>query len=288
MPLKSGKRGSMAAHNTHIFAPTSLQELFSALKSFPKAVFWAGGTQLLYGQGDRLLCLPQTVINLNGINELKEISRTERYIEVGAMASLGRLQKLEKILPAIIVEAISTVASVQIRNLASLGGNLACQERRMDLFAPLCTLDALLELRSAGSSRWVPISRFAPSAGPTIRNADEIITRVRIPLETWTHHRCHKLGPVNWISPESAVFAFLARTNKDSIGDVRMVLAGSGIIRDRELENQLAGKTVPLSRRDIGLWVDQLGNLVDSQDYPSSFMRSQFLSLAEDSLQGLS
>lgn len=278
----------MAAHDTHIFSPQGLQELFSALKSYPDAVLWAGGTLLLHGQGERLLSLPRTLISLQGIGELKSISRTERYLEVGAMATIGRLLKLDKILPPLLIDVLRKLASPHIRNLATIGGNLACQDRRLDLYGPLTALDALVELRSVSTTRWLPLSRFAPGAGLTALNSGEIITRVRIPLEPWTQHIYHKTGSQHWLSDTSATLTLLARTHKEIISDIHFVYAGKSLVRDRELENQVAGKTLPLSRREARSWAEKWREEISSSGYPDEISPASFAALAEHALLSLS
>lgn len=277
----------MAVHDTHIFSPQGFQELFSALKSYPDAVLWAGGTLLLHGQGERLLSLPRTLISLNGIGDLKGISRTERYLEVGAMATVGRLLKLEKILPPLLVSALRTLSPPHIRNLATIGGNLACQERRLDLYGPLMALDALVELRSASAARWLPLSRFAPGPGSTALKTGELITRIRIPLETWSQHIYHKRGPQHWLTDETATLTLLARTHKETISDLHFVYAGKSLVRDRELENQLVGKTLPLSRREARAWTDKWRTEMLSSKYPDEISPAAFSALVEHALLAL-
>ncbi|MDR2133841.1 MAG: FAD binding domain-containing protein, partial [Treponema sp.] len=92
----------MAAPPNQVFFPTGFQELFTAWNRFPGAEPFAGGTGFIRGQGRPVLILPAVILSLDKLEELHRITRTERYLEIGAMVPLNRVIRLGKIVPEIL------------------------------------------------------------------------------------------------------------------------------------------------------------------------------------------
>jgi CO/xanthine dehydrogenase FAD-binding subunit len=275
-----------ALHN-QVFTPTTLAELYASWARFPDAVLYAGGTEIARTQAGRTLHLPRNIISLSRIDELRRISRTERYLEIGAAVTLDEILSLGKIVPEALRRALQDAANPQVRNLATIGGNLCCAKRRMDAFAPLAALDARLELRTAMASRWVAAARFAPAFGPPLLAEQEILTRLRVPLEAWDYIVHRKLGQARWPDDEGGVFTFIARAQKGILSEVRLVFAGVTLIRDREIDTDFVGKSLPLARRDAVAFVERWRNRLKESDYPKGLLKNQVLNLAEFAAFGL-
>lgn len=114
--------------------PTDLNEAVTILNNNSSAIIYAGGTDILplmnYG-----LKSPKTCVSLRKLKSLTEIEFGENEIHIGSMVSLAPLTEnkfLKKTFPALVNAAIR-VASPQIRNIATLGGNIL-QERRCKYF----------------------------------------------------------------------------------------------------------------------------------------------------------
>ena len=273
-------------HN-QVFSPTSLPELFSSWGRFPDAVLFAGGTSLVQGQGGLAFSLPRNLISLSRIEELRRFSRTERYLDIGATATLSDILALGKILPEVLRKALAEMANPQVRNLATIGGNVCSLSRRMDAYAPLVALDARLELRTAVSSRWISASRFAPAFGPPLLAADELLTRIRLPLESWDYCVHRRLGVPRWPDEEGAVFSFIARAQKGILSDVRMAFAGRTLVRDREIDNMVIGKALPLETKVAAAFVERWRSAVADAQFPTGLLKDRFLNLAEQAVFGL-
>lgn len=287
MQQKLEKEGSMDVPNTVVFAPNSLSELFAAKKNFPNAVYWAGGTDLASGQGARLLKLPQTLINIGNIEELKTISRTERYLDLGATVNLSRMLKLEKQLPPLLFSAILTISSPQIRNMATLGGNILACPGHADLLGPLTALEALVELRTAISSRWISLSRLSFKKEEIIQPG-ELLCRIRIPLESWNYQLYRKIVPLEKTNQSPLAFTILAKTAKGFVEDVRIVLSLSQkSLRNQVLESQLIGKSIPLSRKALQLWLEAWENYLSSFEDLTRYQIHQLLPLLKASAMSL-
>jgi len=260
----------MAAPLSQVFFPSSFQELFLAWNRFPEAVLYAGGTGIIRDQGRRNLVLPRNIISLDKLEELGKISRTERYIEIGAMVRLNQIIGLGKIVPEAIIRCLECIAGPQLRNLATIGGNICNPSRRLDCSAPMIALDAQYELRTAQSSRWIAASRFTSLQGLLELAPQELLTRIRIPLDPWTFTRYHKFYTAGSNEPGNSML-FIMRNQKNILTNVRVVYSGQTILRDKDDETMLEGKHLPLDRKDARAFIDRWKNYLSRMEGVGKF-----------------
>jgi len=236
----------MADQLNLVFFPSTYSELFNAWNRYPKAVPYAGGTALIREQGRPILELPSIILSLERLEEMLNISRSERYLEIGAMAKLSQIIDLGKIVPSALRRCLENVAGPQLRNMATIGGSLCFQGWRLDSSAALMALDAQYELRNAQSSRWIPANRFFAAPGLSALKPQELLTRIRIPLDDWDYSAYKKFtGQSNL----SRVAVFLAKTQKNVLSDIRIVYKTNALWRNKDSESILAGKQLPLHHR---------------------------------------
>jgi len=259
----------MAAPLSQVFYPSDFQELFSTWENFPDAVPYAGGTGLIYEQGRRIPVLPRYIISLDEMEELRKISRTERYLEIGAMVKLNQIIRLGKIVPEALTRCLQIIAGPQIRNIATIGGNICFPSRRLDASAPMIALDAQYELRTAQSARWIPASRFSslPEGypvpdrprlgfpGPAALANQELLTRIRVPLEPWTFTWYRKFRTAG-SNEAGAGILFIMKNQKDILTNIRIVYSGPTILREKNSETMFLGKRLPLERKDADAFVN--------------------------------
>jgi CO/xanthine dehydrogenase FAD-binding subunit len=243
----------MADQLNLIFTPTSYSELFSAWNRYPNAVPYAGSTELIRGQGRQILELPPIIISLEKIEEIHRISRSERFIEIGAMAKLSQILNLGKIVPLALRRCIEGIAGLQLRNLATIGGNLCFPERRLDSSAALTALEAQYELRTAQSVRWISASRFSSMPGPTALNPQELLTRIRVQLDNWDYTAYKKF---HGQESQNKLVVFLAKTQKNVLSDIRIIYKTETIWRDKDSESIVIGKNLPLNKKITGDFVE--------------------------------
>lgn len=246
----------MAGPRSQIFSPVNFQDLFSAWKSFPGAVLCAGGAELIRSQARQLPDLPPNVISLDKLDDLKKISRTERYLEIGAMVRLNQIIHMGKIVPEALIRCLENIAEPKLRNLITIGGNICNFSRRMDCSGPMIALDAQFELRTAQSSRWLAASRFSSLPGPPDLAPQEILTRIRVPLEPWTFTWYRKFNIPCSNEPGGNIL-FMIMTEKDILTKIRVVYSGKTILREKNDETMLSGKHLPLDRRDAEAFLDR-------------------------------
>jgi len=165
------------------FEPKTLNKALELLSKFGKeAKILAGGTDLLVQMKIRRKT-PKYVINIKKIPELVFIRMSSDAIHIGAAAKLRMLEKSEYIRKyyQALYEAIRSMASVQIRNMATIGGNLCNASPAADTAPPLMIYEAKLKLISKKGERVVPITKFFKGPGITVCEPDELLLEIIIP-----------------------------------------------------------------------------------------------------------
>lgn len=263
-----------------IYSPSSLQELLKIYRNNKDAMLYGGGTWTLRNRERNHFNLKGPVINIMAVEELKKISRTDRYLELGAGVSIGRILALGKsIISGALYKALRDIGPPHIRNMATIGGNLCVSNKEMNLYPVLHLYDAQIELRSEkenqsprrllkGESRWLSASRFMDSDGNISIRPSEILTRIRIPNENWKYQTYSSTGGID--SP--LVFIGLAETDKYVLTDLRIGFGTKKmpIIRSREIESDLIGRRMPLPRKEImnlNQKLTKLFEIVDETDF---------------------
>ena len=248
-----------------ILKPANLNELLIAYASHPEAFLMAGGIELM--KMEETAPQPKTIIDLTAVEDLKRISRTERHMDIGPSLPFSHIMSIGRhVIPRILHDALDSLLAPAIRNLATLGGNICQASPHSASLAALVALEAQLELRSVNSTRWISAMKFIPAQGETDLKEGEILTRIRIPLESWSVQIFRS-------SAESLViFCGLANILKGVIQDIRFSIGSVNpiVIRDRKLETPLIGHKIPLQDREIGMVNSALSEmLVPIADSPS-------------------
>jgi len=161
----------------------------------------AGGTDLLPRWTKGLVERPQTVVDLKRVAGLKGVSHVKGEVRVGACTLLSGIASdgIIRTIAPVLAEAADRIACPQIRNRATIGGNLCNASPAADTAVPLILLDAVLELASAGhggvSVREVPICEFFRGPGSTVLAQGEILTHIRFqPLPEGAFAAWDKVG----------------------------------------------------------------------------------------------
>ncbi|MHC4064341.1 MAG: FAD binding domain-containing protein [Planctomycetota bacterium] len=165
-------------------APRTVEEAIEALAT-GKATALAGGTDVHLrwskGMDDR----PDVVVDLKRVEGLHGVSRANGEVRLGACTLLSELEE-DPIIAAtapVLAEAARRVACCQIRNRATVGGNLCNASPAADTAVPLILLDAVLDLASLGRKglqvREVPIADFFQGPGSTVLAPGEILIQIR-------------------------------------------------------------------------------------------------------------
>lgn len=163
--------------------PRSLGEAHDMLRS-EDAVALAGGTDLLVAVRNHAI-RPSLVVDLKSVPEIDaEIAVTDDRLRIGGKVTMNRIVgdlRVGSRYPAL-VDAAAVVGSVQIRNRATLAGNLCNASPAADTVPPLLAYGAEVTVAAAGGVRTVPLSAFFLGPGRTILEPGEVVTGVELPL----------------------------------------------------------------------------------------------------------
>jgi len=146
------------------------------------AMLWAGGTDLLL-QWRRGAIDIDYCIDLSGLGELRRIETGDDTTTIGALVTIATLQadaRLAATLPVLAAMA-SHFATPQVRNVATVGGNLCHAVPSADCAPPLIALDAEVTLLSPAGERTLPLESFFVDAKRTALGNDEMLTHITIP-----------------------------------------------------------------------------------------------------------
>jgi carbon-monoxide dehydrogenase medium subunit len=177
--------------NTHIMplrfeyhAPATLDEAAELLEKYGReAKILAGGTDLI-PQIKQRRAEPRHVVNIKRIPELARIEEEDGGIGIGSSARLRAIELsplMNEKLP-LLVEAAKAVGSVQIRNMATIGGNICNASPSADMATPLLALDAEAHVYGKGGARSYPIGEFFLGGGEVRLDPGEMLTGMTVPL----------------------------------------------------------------------------------------------------------
>ncbi|MCZ7565393.1 MAG: xanthine dehydrogenase family protein subunit M [Burkholderiales bacterium] len=168
-------------------APKRLDEALEAMRG-GRATILAGGTDLMPQSQSGKTPLGRRLVNVRRVAELHGVVLANGALHIGALTTISELMASELVrrhLP-ILGEACEHFASSQIRNAATLGGNVCNASPAGDTLVPLVALGAAVELASkpngAVSTRTVPLAEFVVGPGRTRREPMELLTAVLVPL----------------------------------------------------------------------------------------------------------
>jgi carbon-monoxide dehydrogenase medium subunit len=167
-----------------LILPGSVDECVKALaQSGPETKLLAGGTDLLPQLKNGLL-KPARVIDLSGVARLRAIEAGNgKGLRIGS-AVTARTLELDRSVRASylsLAESGALVGSVQVRNLATLGGNICNAAPSADMAPPLLALDAEAVITGPKGERRVPIATFFTGVRRTVLAPDEILVEIVVP-----------------------------------------------------------------------------------------------------------
>jgi xanthine dehydrogenase molybdopterin binding subunit/xanthine dehydrogenase small subunit len=292
--LKSAKAKLKAARYNFggetFLRPTSLEKLFRALAENPDARLIAGATDLGLEITKRFQRFP-ALISIEAIPELNEISSTETEWRIGAATTLTKLDDLLGAEFPVIREMLSVFGSRQIRNRATLGGNLVTASPIGDSAPVLLALEAKVVLASAAGERVVPLDDFFVTYRKTALQPGEILKSIIIPRPragVQTHRKFYKASKRREmdISTVAACFA-VEVTEGGTITKARLAYGGVAAmsVRARAAEAALVGKrwsdsaceeVLPVLEKEFAPISDVRGSAVYRQQLIANLLRKFF------------
>jgi aerobic carbon-monoxide dehydrogenase medium subunit len=219
--------------------PPSLPETFSMLAELEDSAKLLAGGQSLLPLMKLRLAAPETVIDIGGLDELRDLRVDDGELVVGALTRFCDLERspvVRRECP-VLGRVAAVVGDPQVRHRGTLGGTLAHADPASDLPTLLLALNASVVINSARGSRRVAIGDLFEGFMTTALQDDEILTEVRIPRgrQRWSYQKFTRRAQ------EWAVVAVAAvRDEQDGRVRVSVANAGSTPLRAPTVERHLA------------------------------------------------
>jgi CO/xanthine dehydrogenase FAD-binding subunit len=258
-----------------VLFPKTLGEALSFLKKYSgaaKAI--AGGTDLIPKMKRREI-VPKYLIDLKGVADLNFINyEVENGLRIGSLTTLNEIRDSSAIKEhcPILVETVSQMASVQVRNMATMAGNLCNAVPSADTAPPLIALGATLKLSGPEGERTVLVEEFFNGPGETALEPLELLAEIQIPparpgeAGTYLKHTLRAEMDLALVG----VAAYLAlNSKKDICEEIRIAMGAVAPtpVRAKKAEEALRGK--PIS----DTLIETAGSLASEESSPIDDIR---------------
>ena len=234
----SHSNNSLSIRSPQIFVSNNVDEFAEWYADNPTALIIAGATDVGLWVTKKLI-EPKLVCFINNIEELAKIDVYDDWINVGAATNLTRLKEtMDQIYPRF-GELLRRFGSVQVRNSATIGGNIANGSPIGDAAPALIALDAELTLRHRNNLRRISLESFFLDYGKQDRQPGEFVETIHIPVQPDNLH-CYKLSKRfdQDISAVCGCFNIFVKNNK--IESARIAFGGMAATPKRALNAEQA------------------------------------------------
>ena len=243
------------------YKPKNLEELLLLRRENPKAELISGGTDVLVrlhktGQDPDL-------IDLTSVGELKEISINQELITVGAGATFSEIIESDTIqtYAPILACAAESIGSTQIRNRATIGGNLCNASPAADSPSALVVLEAKLNLMKMGQggqeTRQVSVEEFVLAPGQTLLEPDEILLSIEFPIPQSFGYSYEKVGRRKSLAISRLSGSCLLKEKDGEIIDIRLSI---GSVTNRPMRFSETERLL-LSKKPDDAALDEAGEM---------------------------
>ena len=188
------------AHEFEYFKPSSIDEAIKLLNKYgAKARILSGGTDLVVRIKDGFET-PDAVIDIKGLDELKVLDFKDNKLIVGTLTTFNELIDSEVVKEKfpLLWESAKSVASMGIRNRATMVGNICSAVPSLDSGPALLLYEATVVVKGKDGERRIPIEEWFLGPRKTALKEGELVEYIEIPLPQKKHAGCYvKLGRYN-------------------------------------------------------------------------------------------
>jgi xanthine dehydrogenase small subunit len=179
--LKDGARVEMGADAQRLVVPASVDDFAAVLEAEPKATVVAGSTDVGLWVTKHMRAIAPAVF-IGGLDGLKGVSERDGVLSIGAGVTYSEASALlaDKI-PAL-GPLVARIGGEQVRNMGTIGGNIANGSPIGDTPPPLIALGAQITLRRGTARRTIPLEQFFIAYGKQDRRPGEFVEAVHVPL----------------------------------------------------------------------------------------------------------
>ena len=244
----NSKNLSIINNGKKYFSPSNIRELKKIIQKNPKAYFLSGGTDLsLIVTKERKDI--DTIIDLKSISELDFIKTSKNYIEVGAVTPLIKFEKfILKYYPDF-NSVLKRYGSIQIRNVGTIGGNIATASPIGDTLPILLSLNANIIIEGKNKKKNIPIKNFFQSYRKTKLKRGEFIYSIKIPIYKKNIFKAYKISKRFDDDISSVCASFNLQIINKKIKNIKIAFGGMAEIPKRAIncEKNLNNKNLSLT-----------------------------------------
>lgn len=236
---------NLGVDGSSFYSPANMDALADILLAHPQATIVAGSTDVGLWITKQMRHLP-TLVWIGRVKELRMLDDSGDTIEIGAgVTYTDACAMLARHYPDL-GELIRRLASTPIRNVGTIGGNIANGSPIGDASPALIALGATLHLRRGSDRRSLPLEDFFLDYGRQDRLPGEFVERISVPKWQLTHHfRAYKISKRFDQDISAVMGAFLLELRDDRIANIRIAFGGMAATpkratsTERVLRNQL-------------------------------------------------
>jgi len=230
-----------------VSSPATLADALRAVEpASPETRILAGGTDLMV-ELEAGRTSPDRVIDIGKLDELRGIRAEKGGLRIGALATCTDLLRSPLVTERadLLAAAAREFAAVQIRNRATIGGNLGTASPAADLNPALFALGGRVRLVSSRGKRELPVAELVTGYRTCLRRPDELIESILVPARPPGERRAFRKVGTRRAQSISKVVVAVSAVVEDGV--VRSITASAGSVADRtlllpSLERALAGR----------------------------------------------
>jgi carbon-monoxide dehydrogenase medium subunit len=231
---------------------SSIEEAISLKRANEDSSLLAGGHSLIPAMKLRL-STPQKLIDISGLDQLKNISNNGSYISIGALCTHKQCAESDIIqsnCPAL-SDAASVIGDPHVRNKGTLGGALAHSDPQADYPGVVLALNATIIVEGSGGERTIEAVDYFTGLWETALGENEILTEVRIPTDRANANSCYLKFPQPASRYPYVGCGVSLSSSSGTCLDIRVGFSGVGewAFRDSGIESALKGQ--PLNESTI-------------------------------------
>lgn len=229
-----------------VYSPKTIEEVKEYMKDHSNLKLLAGGTDLVLDfKRNKVMC--KSIVSLGKISDLKKIVDDEDEIYIGAMVTFSDLieNNIIKNYCNLLLNCSMSMGSPQIRNVATVGGNIANGGSAADIIPCIISLGGRLLIESEEAIRRVSCEEYFENYKEERLKENEILTHIIIP-KTQNISGYYKLGKRNSLAISRVSAAVNLEIKKDRICAINICLGAVGRypFRAKELEERSLGKDI--------------------------------------------
>ncbi len=243
----NSKNLSIINNGKKYFSPSNIRELKKIIQKNPKAHFLSGGTDLsLIVTKERKDI--DTIIDLKNISELDFIKTSKKYIEVGAVTPLIKFEKFILQYYPDFNSVLKRYGSIQIRNVGTIGGNIATASPIGDTLPILLSLNADITIEGKNKKKNISIKNFFQGYRKTKLKKGEFIYSIKIPIYKKNIFKAYKISKRFDDDISSVCASFNLQIINKKIKNIKIAFGGMAEVPKRAIncEKNLNNKNLSL------------------------------------------